>query len=92
MKVYRLRSFEDYQRHSELMHEEYAARKDYENNLLPRWRKTFTVGGYSFPAKRNVKFHVDYMYGGEYGAPNWRERLVCPITGLNNRARAASPF
>jgi SAM-dependent methyltransferase len=42
---------------------------------------------------RSVKFLVDYLHcftlpDGER-VPNWRERLVCPSCGLNNRMRAA---
>jgi SAM-dependent methyltransferase len=42
---------------------------------------------------RSVKFLVDYLHcttlpNGRQ-VPNWRERLVCPSCGLNNRMRAA---
>ncbi len=89
MKIYRVNNFEDYQSHSELMQEEYAVRKEYEKSLLPRLRKSLKVKGYSYPAGRCVKLHVDFEYGGNHGIPNWRERLVCPESGLNCRMRAA---
>ncbi len=89
MIVYRIRNFEEYQAHAELMQKVYAARKELEKSLIHKWRKSFKVKGYSYPVNRNVKFHVDYMYGGDHSVPNWRERLVCPMSGLNNRMRAA---
>lgn len=45
----------------------------------------FTVPGYSFTANRPVLFRADFTDG----AVNWRESLVCPVTGMNNRHRAA---
>lgn len=49
---------------------------------------TFTVPGYSYPAGAMVDFLVDFNYSAVPGQVNWRERLVCPMTGLNNRMRA----
>ncbi len=48
--------------------------------------KAFTVRGFSYPAEQMVDFEVDYLYanGSEI---NWRERVICPVTGLNNRLR-----
>jgi len=46
----------------------------------------FTLRGFSYPAKDMVDFLVDYNYSDGVNI-NWRERLVCPVTGLNNRLR-----
>ncbi len=47
--------------------------------------------GYSSSACRIVNFKVDNLWGGRREEnqfiPNIRERLVCPISGLNNRQR-----
>lgn len=46
--------------------------------------------GYSFPARRFVNFKVDNLYGDRVGRqffPSVRERIVCPVTNLNNRQR-----
>lgn len=57
--------------------------------LVPADRASaFTVRGYSYPAAQMVDFLVDFQYSAVPGEVNWRERVVCPITGLNNRARA----
>jgi GT2 family glycosyltransferase/SAM-dependent methyltransferase len=53
--------------------------------------KTWTYPGYSGPAEAYVNFAVDMEFGGtrtDAGwVPNIRERLVCPLTNLNNRQR-----
>jgi SAM-dependent methyltransferase len=51
-------------------------------------REKFTVRGYSYPAQQFVDFRVDRLYAAP-GQINWRERVVCPVTGLNNRMRVA---
>lgn len=45
-----------------------------------------SLRGFSVPAGQFVDFAVSYREGGEI---NWRETVVCPVTGLNNRQRAA---
>jgi SAM-dependent methyltransferase len=54
-------------------------------------QQSFTVPGYNALIDATVQFEVDFLYAAapESGSrlPNWRERLVCPVTGLNNRLR-----
>lgn len=54
-------------------------------------QREWTFPGYSRPAGQAVEFIVDLLWGGreEDGVciPNLRERLVCPVTQLNNRQR-----
>jgi SAM-dependent methyltransferase len=45
-----------------------------------------SVRGFSAPAGQTVEFEV---HRGDAGEVNWRETLVCPVTGLSNRLRAA---
>ena len=51
----------------------------------------FTVDGFCIPCSRNVSLLVDIESGGQQAGdswhPNWRERLVCPLCGMNNRQR-----
>ena len=55
------------------------------------YKKPFTIRGFSYPAGNMVDFQVDYLYAnGE--EINWRERVTCPVTGLNNRLRACVQF
>ncbi|HEY9076230.1 MAG TPA: class I SAM-dependent methyltransferase [Anaerolineaceae bacterium] len=55
--------------------------------LLPQKYQEFYIQGFSYPAKKEVQFLVDFKYSSN-NQINWRERVVCPITGLNNRIRA----
>jgi hypothetical protein len=56
-----------------------------------QFEEAWTMAGYSAPAGQFVHFAVDNLWGGRRDGdrfiPNIRERLVCPITGLNNRQR-----
>jgi len=49
---------------------------------------SFTIRGFSYPAEKMVDFQVDYLYSDGIEI-NWRERVVCPVTGLNNRLRGS---
>ena len=50
---------------------------------------SFTVEGHCWVDARPVAFGMDYLYAPGDGSPNWRERMVCPVCGLNNRQRSA---
>jgi len=58
--------------------------------------ETFSVPGHCQSCDKDVQFHVDYRYSyahhGSKRLPNWREHLVCPGCGLNNRMRGALAF
>jgi hypothetical protein len=67
------------------------ARRRFERSLVDG-RESFTVPGRCRVCDRSVDFHADFDYAYEVEGvltPNWRERLVCPGCGLNNRMRAA---
>ncbi len=51
-------------------------------------QRVFHLRGFSYPANEMVNFLVDYNYSDGVHI-NWRERLVCPVTQLNNRLRAS---
>jgi len=78
------RSFQD-ERATEL-----AAQRALEDRLaVPGSR--FLVPGRCTICGRNENLEADWSYSYEVGGkltPNWRERLVCPSCGLNNRMRA----
>ncbi|MFC0773727.1 methyltransferase domain-containing protein [Terrimonas alba] len=87
MKIFRLRSFDEYKVHVEKNRANYEKMKQYESAISSRDQKEFTVKGFSYPANQYVDFKVDYLYSdGKH--INWRERLICPVTGLNNRLRS----
>jgi lipid-A-disaccharide synthase-like uncharacterized protein len=54
--------------------------------LIPSKEQSFELQGYSFEAVSDVKFLVDFQYS-TFPNVNWRERVICPITGFNNRTR-----
>jgi SAM-dependent methyltransferase len=89
LKIYRLRTHEDYVLHTQRMGNQLSEYASIEESLTPtRIGEAFSVTGYSYPAMQAVKFVVDYQSSSN-GVINWRERLVCPKTGLNNRIRAS---
>ncbi|MFT5612391.1 MAG: SAM-dependent methyltransferase [Polaribacter sp.] len=49
--------------------------------------QSFTFEAFSITAGKNVKLGVDWAHSNGKHI-NWRERLICPITNLNNRQRA----
>lgn len=81
----------DYLAFRATMEETYRSRREFERGLI-RDRDSFTFKGVCYPCRRRVEFLVDFEYAfgeGDERIPNWRERLVCPRCGLNNRMRAA---
>jgi len=54
-------------------------------------QQPFVVPGFNALIKTSVEFQVDFLHSSDpvdgFRLPNWRERLVCPITQLNNRLR-----
>ena len=54
----------------------------FRNNRAP-----FAVSAFSYPAGKAAVLAVDWSYSNGTH-PNWRERLLCPVTGLNTRLRA----
>ena len=64
----------------------------YENSIADSAvADNFSVSGYCNCCKKNTNFEVDLLWGGVVKngkrRPNWRERLVCPSCGMNNRQR-----
>jgi SAM-dependent methyltransferase len=88
MKIYRLRSYDDYKTHVVRNKPNYDLMQQYESKLSNHRKTEFTVKGISYPANQFVDFKVDYLYGDGKNI-NWRERLVCPITQLSNRLRSS---
>jgi len=88
MIIHRLRNFQEFQLHAGKMDAIYKARSDQEAGLQAGHDGPFTVNGFSYPARQMVDFKADFLYSDGKNV-NWREWLVCPVTGLNNRLRAA---
>ncbi|WP_431211973.1 class I SAM-dependent methyltransferase [Puia sp. P3] len=86
MKIFRIRNFDELKVHVDRNTANYSIMQKYEAGVIPKNRKEFKVKGVSYPANQYVDFHVDYNYSDGQNI-NWRERLVCPVTNLNNRLR-----
>jgi hypothetical protein len=66
----------------------YNQRREFERSLQPTTHGAFDLPGFSYPAGEKVAFKADFTWA--HGDDiNWREWLICPVTGLNNRMRAA---
>lgn len=70
------------------MNSEYKKRLAFERALQPSCKRAFKVSGFSYPVGQKVDFKADFAHAHGENV-NWREWLVCPVTGLNNRLRAA---
>ena len=88
MNIFRLRSLKEYKEHVEKNKPNYIFMSQYESEISNNSQQVFTVKGISYPANQYVDFKVDYSYS-DGSHINWRERLVCPITQLNNRLRSS---
>jgi len=89
--IIKVASYESYNKYISNMQFEYNQRLQYERSLI-KDSKPFTVDGHCYVCDQKVDFSVDYQYSSEVNGvltPNWRERLVCPTCGLNNRMRAS---
>jgi len=90
LQVARLGSLAEWQRRvpAELREQHLAE----DRACVPPSGEAFALEGYCWPDAGWRRFQVDFRYGGTTDGtrwPNWRERLVCPRCGLNNRQRAA---
>lgn len=89
MLIYRIKNQQEYQEHLQRQHDVLERRRLAIAQLeLSNRNNAFTVEGYSITAEQNVKFIVDWQHSFANHI-NWRERIVCPISGLNNRQRAS---
>jgi SAM-dependent methyltransferase len=87
MKLFRLHNLDEYTNHVKRNRSNYAFMKKYETESIDASKREFTVKGFSYPANQFVNFKVDYLYSDGEDI-NWRERVVCPSTQLNNRLRS----
>lgn len=81
-----------YQAHKNAMEAEYNQRLQVEESLVGT-KDGFKTRGYCYVCNKSVDFKTNFLYAlpdmnGRL-QPNWREHLVCPYCGLNNRMRAA---
>lgn len=87
-----LSSFSEYRAFLKRQLEVLAGHAAVEARLLRENEGEFLAAGFCYVCQHETGFRVDYAYAPAATAgrriPNWRERLVCPSCGLNNRMRA----
>ena len=83
MKLYYVRNKSDY---DALKGEGWKPHFEAIKQFLPEQDEEFFIKGFSLAANQNVDFKVRFI-PGKYPEVNWRERVLCPITRLNNRMR-----
>ncbi len=88
MYITRIESFERYKEFQHEFGSIFLENQKIEDSLSQFDGSTGKVNGISYPAGKVVDFLIDYQYS-DGKSINWRERLICPITGLNNRLRAS---
>lgn len=91
LSVSEISSYDDYIHYCREYGQTSSANLSFESSLIPNACTNFTHHGYCYVCGLNVNFLVDFQYSYNIDGvlvPNWRERLVCPICGLNNRMRA----
>lgn len=87
MQVHRIRSYSEFIEHERRDADTLSKHMRAIEKFVPADHSPFHIPGFSYTAGRQVDFLVDFQYA--FGdSINWRERVCCPITGLNNRMRA----
>jgi len=89
-------TFVDFAAYYKSMEKVFKAQRQYQMTLITG-ADTFTAPGYCFPCAKHANFMIDYLYSSDeivagLKIPNWRERVICPDCGLNNRIRASVQF
>jgi glycosyltransferase involved in cell wall biosynthesis/SAM-dependent methyltransferase len=91
LQVTMLSSLDQFQKQALAMGRPWEEQRKLEQ-ALGRRTSTFKVRGYCYPCqgwrRLSVTWAHSFSVNGEV-RPNWREQLVCPSCGLNNRMRAA---
>jgi SAM-dependent methyltransferase len=93
LPVHEIRSLEGYQQHCRDLGTEHARRWQLELSLLGK-SDPIATPGYCHVCAQDRLFSTDFLYSSHVTKtgqkiPNWRERVICPGCGLNNRMRGA---
>ena len=92
LQLIEIDSLDAYQTYKKANLAEYEHRETTEK-LLEGSKNGFYTSGLCYVCRKMVRFYTDYSYAfrdaNNNQVPNWREHLVCPSCGLNNRMRGA---
>src|SRR6266850_282218 len=90
MTVTVISTYDQFRQHVHRTKAEAMRRRDMEDQLA-RDVPSFRTRGFCFTCDRWALFSSSWAHAYEVDgrlSPNWREHLVCPVCGLNNRMRA----
>ena len=90
LEVTRIQGHDDFARYSVKIAAAAERRREMERRLA-RDRQSFRTRGFCFVCGRWTLFSSSWAWSYEVDGrlmPNWREHLLCPRCGLNNRMRA----
>lgn len=88
MFVYRINSYNEFLTHHARNRQRAIEHVNAINAYVPKVQEAFRIPGYSYTAKKQVDFVVDFQHSPGDGTVNWRESVCCPETYFNNRMRA----
>lgn len=91
LEVRKISTYEEFEQHCR-ERQDYFMRVEQKEAQLVRDHKPFHVPGYCYVCQTKSEFLVDFNHCSHRDGkpiPNWRERMVCPTCGLNNRLRAS---
>jgi len=92
LNITAISSYEEYNSYIKKNQKKYLLINSFERSLIPKKANNFLFEGYCYVCKTYVNFLVDFKNAYKVDdilVPNWRETLICPKCGLNNRMRAA---
>ncbi len=90
LQMYKAFSFDDFLEYENQQRKDLIDRKEFELSLIPKGKYTFQYLAYCVVCESLQPLEVDLWNAYDVNGikiPNWRERLVCPSCGLNNRMR-----
>lgn len=85
MEIHKLRSIKEFLLLKETLSDRFAIQRGKEHHIEALDEPCPAFRGYSYTAKKEVDFKMERMPNNRI---NWRETIVCPITGMINRWRA----
>lgn len=87
MQFYFVHNYKQYQNLLESEKDKINLHLAYINEIIPNNEQIFYVQGYSNVSHRIVNFLCDFQHSMGFPNVNWRESVLCPDTGFNNRMR-----
>jgi len=87
LQFYFVHNYKQYQNLLESEKDKINLHLAYINEIIPNNEQIFYVQGYSNVSHRIVNFLCDFRHPMGFPNVNWRESVLCPATGFNNRMR-----